>query len=111
MTTHSNVLRGIIEKAWNNGWHWKYTAIEAQGKGWLEILQFNLVDNSNRPELNSWIFDHDFAKALCKKGTTHFIKNGVKTFRSAWYVKDSWRNYLKGVALAEDRIKYLSKFL
>lgn len=104
------ILRKVIEKAWNNGWRWEYDAKEVRGEHWLEVLQHTLVDALITPDLSSWIFSHDFAKAFwgeakrCGKCSTWGVCGHDNHGKG-------WQYHLQQMVLKEDPISYLERFL
>lgn len=115
------ILRKVIEKAWNNGWIWEYDAKKVRGEHWLEVLQHTLVDALITPDLSSWIFSHDFAKAfwgsemICTcVDTDDYISEPPDEYCTHCMVDpnlEEWQYHLQQMVLEEDPVKYLEKFL
>lgn len=100
------ILTKAIEKAEANG----FDAIEHIDG------EYCLCDEYSDPIAYTWIFNHDFAKALWgeKRSTVHGIPVGVKpTDAVAQRVKTvyhkGWQYHLQNMVVAEDPIQYLGE--
>ena len=86
------ILKNVIEKANKNGYKEYYVPQERDAKYWLEDNNYYKI-----------IFSHNFAKALC----------GEELICYGYDVDDKpeWQYALEDLAISEDRIKYLKKFI
>lgn len=115
--TNPEILKKAIEKAVKGGWDelrdfklaWQnfnksldYSAwIEEDAAGGIELLWGDSYGVYSKT-LNDIIFSHSFAKAFWNKDINHSYQGG--------WIKD-WQYHLQQYALAEDRLKYIERFL
>jgi hypothetical protein len=96
------ILKKAIEKAVKNGWEFKnYTCLHRDTKD-LAIALFAKDNNT------SVLFDHNFAKAFWGEST------GLCHYNDVLYDCKGlphWMHHIQQLALAEDRLEYISKFL
>jgi len=97
------ILKAAIEKAEVNGW--REPGRQTQNVTWDQILESG--------EYYVDIFSHDFAKAFWKDDDEH--SEGWELYSREHDISTrgnfAWQYHLQQLALEEDRLKYLEKFL
>lgn len=88
------ILKKVIQKAEKNGWSRNKHSNKLLARG----IPYGKIG------FESVIFDHSFAKAF-------FGYTDETTYGKPYGEKELWEYHLQQLALAKDRLKYLSKFV
>jgi hypothetical protein len=92
------ILKKAIEKAVENGWELRH--VEE-----MELKHYrNIIFNG---QMEDFLFNHSFAKAFW--GENKVI---MKRYKQEDLLSDcAWQHHIQQLALAEDRLEYISRFL
>jgi hypothetical protein len=114
------VIEEAIKIAVKNGYtpywtpYWQHSEMVDNKEGYLETIVSSILKEHSITEI---IFDHEFAKALFGSeriytrmdfGGVHEVKDLDKSTYVVW---EAYRYHLMKLALSEDRIDYLRKFM
>lgn len=89
--TEQQILEKAIQKAIDGGW--------ADGETWLNFT----IWKAALPNVPSFIFNHDFAKALWGEGEIEENEHIS--------IQDPWKIHLQQMVIADDPIAYLGENL
>lgn len=109
--TNKQILETAIQKAIDGGWSKadKFRVVEPRGYDGL-IVEWRWNDDSVRYDPpTSFIYNHDFAKALWSP-TIFMTKPGARD--SMWSEEEmipAWQHHLQQMVIAPDPIKYLGE--
>ncbi len=103
------ILKLAIEKAVKNGW--EYDQFDSLAKIEKNYGRVQVVwDGGRIDSINDIIFSIDFAKALWGEEKITSMVAG-KMLTMAKRCLKTWEYHLQEMVLAEDRLKYIEKFL
>jgi len=115
-STNQEILRRSIQKAIDNGW-----SAEWSSKTEITVYNLLLADISddglevnldaqyhlyNIKQPRSFIFNHDFAKALWGENRSHYKYGNPVDIKDA-----GWELHLQQMVISPDPIKYLGDYL
>lgn len=127
-----DILKKAIEKAVKNGYKFRYDLDDEDGKKAFEVTVENWCNICDQ-SMNAVLFDHQFAKAFW--GDEEILNEDcvdVSDLKGGWetgewfnrlddsinldgwfsYVElPQWQYHLMKLAISEDRLQYISKFL
>lgn len=99
------ILEAVISKAVKNGWKIKRFLTAQEMDEFKAIGGLALLNWTNRHW--AFIFDHSFAKAFFgEKGKTVYVNVDDNPYKLV-----NWQYHLQQLAISEDRLEYLEKYL
>lgn len=108
--TDKEILEKAIQKAIDGGWDaygWKHFTVTVGGVAWHDDEPYTPGTKANHDQVESLIFNHDFAKALW--GEEWY--RGITPDMPAPDHKQTWQHHLQQMVISEDPIKYLGNNL
>ncbi len=102
--TNQEILEKAIQKAIDGGWN-EYGNMSGNPNAADYLLSYE-----EAPDTYTWLFSHDFAKALWGDGgkwiTRHFTPTGLQlTGQEVPY----WKVHLQQMVIADDPLAYLAE--
>lgn len=125
--TRAELLRALIRQAKSNGFAYRRWYTLRMGLPWTSFLESMKTLSENR-RYYALLFAHEFAESFWRPGSkmtfvvptssfTRVSKDGtIRVVKRKGHIRrsviaDAWRYHLKEMAIAEDPLRYIRKFL
>lgn len=125
--TRSQLLQLLIGQARNNGFKFRHWYVSSLGIPWVDAA-VAIETLSKQRQYYALLFSHEFASTFWKPGEQMTFQVAAQTFSRRMpdgsigtivrkpYTRrstreDAWRYHLKELALAEDPLRYMRRYL